>query len=134
MGGTDTAIVTGSGAGQSVTFYPGSADASGPGYNVNVVAKSIAVAAGVGSGQVSMYGVAGKTNYFSGNATSAVMSDSLAGKWTAYYNREVGFAAVMHSTQGNSDVAVLYGSVPMSSMTMALTRSSQATRSTCSAM
>ena len=109
LGGTDVAIVQGSGAGQSVTFHPGSAVATGSGYTVNVTAESITVGAGGGSGKVSMYGVPGKTDYFSGNATSAVMSDSLTGKWKKYYNRETGFKTVnAYSTPGDSDVAALY--------------------------
>ena len=134
LGGTDVAIVQGSGAGQSVTFHPGSAVATGSGYTVNVTAESITVGAGGGSGKVSMYGVAGKTNYFSGNATSAVMSDSLNGKWKNYYNRETGFGTVnAYSTPGNSDVAVLYGGAKTFSMTSALTRRFRTTKSMRSA-
>ena len=50
-GGDDTAVIYGSGANQSVVLKPDTGNISGPGYSLNVLAASITVNAGGGSGQ-----------------------------------------------------------------------------------
>jgi hypothetical protein len=111
LGGTDVAVVNGSGSGQQAVLRPGSADISGAGYSVHVVAKSITVNAGSGgSGKVTFSGVAGKTDYFTATQTSATQCDSSTGKWTNYYDCAKNFTAIVaNSTPGEQDRASLYG-------------------------
>ena len=111
LGGTDTAVVHGSGSGQQAALRPQSADISGADYSVHVVAESITVDAGSGgSGQVTFSGVAGKTDYFTATQTSAIMSNSSSGKWTTYYNCAKNFTTVVaNSAPGGQDRASLYG-------------------------
>ncbi|MGA2616932.1 MAG: VCBS repeat-containing protein [Thermoguttaceae bacterium] len=108
LGGTDYAVVHGSGSGQTDVLRPGSGDFSGPGYNVHVTAESITTDAGGGSGQATFYGVAGKKDYFTGTATSATMTDKPGGAWKSYSNRAVGLTAVAYSSTGDADQATLY--------------------------
>ena len=112
LGGTDTAVVHGSGSGQQAILRPGSADLSGHGYSLHVVAESITVDAGSGgSGQATFSGVAGKGRYSTATQTSATMSDSSNGKWTNYYNSAKNFTTVVacNSAPGEHDRASLYG-------------------------
>ena len=111
LGGTDVAVVHGSGSGQQAVLGPQSADISGAGYSVHVVAESITVDAGSGgSGQATFSGAAGKTDYFTATQTAATMSDSANGKWTNYYDSAKNFTTVVaNSAPGELDRASLYG-------------------------
>ncbi len=108
LGGTDYAVIHGSGSDQSDVLRPGSGDFSGPGYSVHVTAESITTDAGGGSGLATFYGVAGKKDYFTGTATSATMTDMAGGAWKSYSNRASGLTAVAYSSAGDADQATLY--------------------------
>ena len=108
QGGKDTAIVHGSGANQSAVLKPGEGDISGPGYSLHLLARSITVDAGGGSGQAAFSGESTKKNVFTASPTAATMCDTSATAWTDYYDSATGFRQVSATaTLGKSDQATI---------------------------
>jgi hypothetical protein len=108
LGGKDAAVITGKGAGQNAVLKPDVGLISGQGYSLDIMAASISVSAGGGSGQAAFYGDFFKTNVFTASPNSAVMSDTSNTLWTVYYNRATGFAQVAATgTFGANDQASL---------------------------